>query len=117
MSIKLFDSELKVMEIVWREGQATAKEIAHELAQTIGWSKTTTYAIINKCIKKEAIVRGDRFLCTPLIPKSAVQDNETQELVDKLYDGSKSSLIAALLKPEVLSDEDLNTLRELAKSL
>jgi predicted transcriptional regulator len=28
MGIKLFDSELKIMEILWREGDTTAKRIA-----------------------------------------------------------------------------------------
>ena len=31
MDIKLFDSELKVMDVIWREGDTPAKEIAlHE---------------------------------------------------------------------------------------
>ena len=117
MAIKLFDSELKVMEIIWREGEATAKDIAHELNGTIGWSKTTTYAIINKCLKKGAISRGDRFLCRPLIPKRDVQEHETTELIDKLYGGSKSSLVAALLKVEDLDAKQIEGLRELAKTL
>lgn len=28
MDIKLFDSELKVMDVIWREGDTPAKEIA-----------------------------------------------------------------------------------------
>ena len=31
MDIKLFDSELKVMDVLWREGDATAKYIADML--------------------------------------------------------------------------------------
>jgi len=117
VKIKLFDSELKVMEIIWREGEVRAKDIAHELNGSIGWSKTTTYAVINKCIKKGAVSRGERFLCRPLIPKSEVQENETRELVDKLYDGSKSSLIASLLKAEDLDTQQIEILRELANKL
>ena len=117
MKIKLFDSELKVMEIIWEKGEATAKEIAAELTESVGWTKTTTYGVINKCINKGAVSRGEKFLCRPLITKSEVQENETMELVDKLYNGSKSSLIASLLKAEKLDAEQLEELRELAKSL
>ena len=52
MEIKLFDSELKVMDILWKEGDTSAKEIAEKLNEQVGWSKTTTYTVIKKCIDK-----------------------------------------------------------------
>ena len=42
MEVKLFDSELKVMEILWQDGDVSAKHIAEILSQQVGWSKTTT---------------------------------------------------------------------------
>ena len=42
MDTKLFDSELKIVEILWREGDITAKQIAEFTKREIGWSKTTT---------------------------------------------------------------------------
>ena len=47
MEIKLFDSELKVMDILWKEGDTSAKDIAEILNRQVGWSKTTTYTVIN----------------------------------------------------------------------
>ena len=52
MEIKLFDSELKIMEILWKGGETTARSIAETLKEQIGWSKTTTYTVIKKCIDK-----------------------------------------------------------------
>ena len=52
MKIKLFDSELKVMELLWEHGELSAKEIAEKTAEQIGWSKTTTYTVLKKCIEK-----------------------------------------------------------------
>ncbi len=34
MYVKLFDSELKVMEILWRSGDTSARDIAEELGYT-----------------------------------------------------------------------------------
>lgn len=51
-TVKLFDSELKVMDIIWKEGGATAKYVADTLAREIGWNKNTTYTLIKRCIKK-----------------------------------------------------------------
>ena len=38
MDGKLFDSELKVMEVLWEQGPAPAKDIVDILAGRIGWN-------------------------------------------------------------------------------
>ena len=43
--MKLFDSEWKVMEVLWQENDRTAKEISLRLADSIGWNKNTTYTV------------------------------------------------------------------------
>ena len=48
MSVKLFESELKVMEVLWKEGELAAKEIAQRLKEQVSWSKTTTYTVLKK---------------------------------------------------------------------
>lgn len=52
MELKLFDSERKVMEVLWDHGDLSAKELADRLKELVGWSKTTTYTVIKKCIDK-----------------------------------------------------------------
>ena len=46
MAEKLFDSELKVMGVLWREGDTTAKHIADVLIEQVGWNRNTTYTLI-----------------------------------------------------------------------
>ena len=55
MQSKLFDSELKVMGVLWREGDCTAKHISDVLKQEVGWNMNTTYTLIKRCIGKGAI--------------------------------------------------------------
>ena len=89
MGIKLFDSELKVMAVLWREGDSTAKQISDILKEEIGWNVNTTYTVIKKCIKKGAIQRREpNFLCHALVSKAQVQETETDELIERIYDGS-----------------------------
>ena len=78
MDIKLFDSELKVMDVLWKRGDTPAKEIARTLTDDLGWNVNTTYTLIKRCMKKGAIERSEPgFMCRALIPKSAVQEAET----------------------------------------
>ena len=103
---KLFDSELKVMNVLWRDGDVPAKHVADILNRELGWNKNTTYTLIKRCMKKGAIERTEpNFMCHALIPKEKVQEAETDELIDKVYDGSADKLFAALLGRKKLSSE------------
>lgn len=118
MDAKLFDSELKVMDVLWRIGDTTAKQISDILAKEVGWNKNTTYTLINRCIKKGAIQRSNpNFMCHALISKECVQDAETNELIDKIYDGSTDKLFAALLGRKKLSSQEIENLKQLVQDL
>lgn len=118
MEVKLFDSELKVMDVLWREGDATAKHISDVLKEEVGWNMNTTYTLIKRCIKKGAIERREpNFMCHALIPKEAVQEAETNELINKIYDGSADKLFAALLGRKKLTMEQIDKLRQIVGEL
>ena len=113
-SVKLFDSELKVMDVLWREGDLPAKAIAKTLTEEIGWNVNTTYTLIKRCIAKEAIERSEPgFMCHALVSKEQVQQEETQELIDKVFDGSADKLFASLLGGRRISREQLMQLRSM----
>lgn len=116
MSIKLFDSELKVMDVLWKEGELTAKQLSDILKKEIGWNMNTTYTVIKKCIVKGAIERREpNFLCHALIAKEEVQEAEMEELIGKLFDGSPDLLFASLLNSKKLSEEQIEKLRQMVK--
>lgn len=118
MDIKLFDSELKVMDILWEEGNTTAKRIAEVLKERVGWSKTTTYTVIKKCIDKGAIKRYDpNFICSPLVTKEQVREMETTELINKMYDGAADQLVASVLGRKNLSPNEIKRLKHIVENL
>lgn len=118
MDMKLFDSELKVMDVLWREGDVTAKYISDVLKEEVGWNKNTTYTLIKRCIKKGAIERFEpKFMCHALIPKEEVQEAQTEELINKIYDGSAEQLFAALLSRKKLSSEQIDRLKRMVEEL
>ena len=115
---KLFDSELKVMGILWNEGDVPAKQIADALTKELGWNKNTTYTLIKRCIKKGAIERSEpNFMCHALISTEAVQEAETTELINKVYDGSADKLFASLLGRKKLSAEQIEKLKQIVDGL
>lgn len=114
MEIKLFDSELKVMNVIWKEGDVPAKWIAARLNAELGWNVNTTYTLIKRCINKGAIERSEpNYMCHALISKSEVQKAETNELINKIYDGSANHLWAALLGKKSFSAEQIEKLKQM----
>lgn len=111
---KLFDSEIKVMDIIWGNEPISAKQISLIAAEQIGWNKNTTYTVLKKIEGKGYIKREDPgFICTALISREDVCKTEAQSLVDKLFGGSKKALFSALLEDEQLSSADLDELRKM----
>ena len=117
-TVKLFDSELKVMDVLWNEGDVRAKYVADVLAKEVGWNKNTTYTLIKRCIKKGAIERTEpNFMCHALILKEEVQEAETDELINKIYDGSADQLFAALLSRKKLSAKQIEKLMQIVADM
>ena len=114
MQEKLFESEAKVMEIIWAKAPISAKDISLIAAETIGWNKNTTYTVIKKLEAKGFVRREDPgFICTPLISQNQMQKEEATSLVKKVFGGSRKALFSALLEDEPLSDEEIDELRKL----
>ena len=114
--MKLFDSELKIMDVLWKRGDTPAKEIAALLKADTGWNVNTTYTLIKRCIAKDAIERREpHFLCHALVSKSQVQQEETRELVDKVFDGATENLFASLLRREQLSAAQIERLKQIVR--
>jgi len=117
MKEKLFDSEAKIMEIIWEKSPISAKEISLIAAETIGWNKNTTYTVIKKLETKGFILREEPgFVCTPLVSRGQMQRVEAASLVKKLFGGSRKALFSALLEEEPLSEEEADALRKLIEN-
>lgn len=111
---RLFDSETKVMDIIWSNSPISAKDVSLIAAEKIGWNKNTTYTVIKKLEAKGFIKREDPgFICTPLVSQNQMQKVEATSLVKKIFGGSRKALFSALLEDEPLTDEEINELRKL----
>ena len=112
MCEKLFDSEAKVMEILWKHGTISAKEISVIATDTIGWNKNTTYTVIKKLEAKGFLCREEPgFMCVPLVSRDRAQKAAITSLVKKLFGGSRKALFSALMDDEALTEEEIAELR------
>ncbi|EGT5082211.1 TPA: BlaI/MecI/CopY family transcriptional regulator [Clostridioides difficile] len=112
MGIKLVDSELKVMDVLWKEGDSTAKHISDVMTERYGWNINTTYTLLKRCVKKGAVERQEpNFVCHALVQQEQIQALETDELLNKIFDGSVDKLFASLLSRKKLTTEQIEKLK------
>jgi len=118
MECKIFDSELKILEILWEGGEASAKDVALRAAELVGWSKTTTYTMLKKCVEKGLVERTEPgFLCRALPTRAEVRRRETRDLIDRMYGGSPDLLVASLLGRKRLSKGEIAQLKQMIAEL
>ena len=97
MEIKIFDSELKVMELIWEKEPISAKELSVLAEEQYGWNKNTTYTVVKKIEAKGYICRIEPgFICKSLVSKKDVCKSETKGLIDciksKITDYNKARI-------------------------
>lgn len=116
--IKLGDSELKVMDVLWKEGDTMAKRVTEVMTERYGWNINTTYTLLKRCIKKGAVERIEpNFVCRALILREQVQEQETDELLNKVFDGAVDKLFASLLGRKNISKEQIEALKKMVAEL
>ena len=111
---KIFDSELKLMELIWEREPVSAKDLSILAATALEWNKNTTYTVLKKLEAKGFILRKDPgFICSSLVTRGEVQKSEAKSLAARLFGGSKRALFSALLEDEDLTADDIAELKDM----
>lgn len=108
--------QLQIMQILWRRGQATARQITEELSAARPIAHSTVQTLLRKLEAKGAITHESAertFVFRPLAQQSEVTESALHDLVTRLFNGSAYGLVAHLLKHERISEEELRRIRQL----
>ncbi|MGH6911059.1 MAG: BlaI/MecI/CopY family transcriptional regulator [Phenylobacterium sp.] len=117
---KISAAESQVMEAVWRAGQLTADEIVAQVGEPQGWGDATVKTLINRLLKKKALVseRSEgRTRYRALVSRTDYVQGESQGLLDRLFEGQLSPLVAHYAKHKALSADDIARLKRLIEEL
>ena len=117
MKNTIFETELKVLDILWNEGDMTAKDLSRKLKVSTDWSRSTSYTIIRRCVEKGLIAKlGPCYTCRALITRETAQKQEVDLLTDKMFNGSSDLLVASLLGNNELTAAQIGKLRSMAEA-
>jgi predicted transcriptional regulator len=117
---RISDAEHAVMEALWRRAPLTATEVGEALARDRDWSLQTVKTMLARLVAKGAVAHeadGRRYLYRPLVAREAYVAGESQRLVNRLFGGRISPLVAHLAETQQLSDADIAEIEALLKAL
>lgn len=112
---KLFDAELKFMNIVWENEPMHSRQLVNLCAEKLGWKQSTTYTVLKK-LSNRGIVQNQNTIVSSLIKREQVRKYESESVVDKSFGGSLPSFIAAFMSGKQISDEEADELKKLIDS-
>lgn len=108
-SVSLSHSEWLIMQEIWKRGTATFREICDGVAAQ-NWSKPAVAAFLKRMEKKGAISCEEAKpvkLYRPLIQKEAAVQEETRQILDRVYGGDVALLAQSLVASRALDEEEL----------
>ncbi|PZU08473.1 MAG: CopY family transcriptional repressor [Sphingobium sp.] len=120
MSEKISEAELVVMEALWEQSPQTANDVADRVATTRDWSLQTVKTLLSRLMGKDAIAAqqdGRRFLYRPLVRRDDYVASESGRLVNRLFGGRVSPLVAQLAQQDQLTADDIAELEQILKGL
>lgn len=117
---RISDAEQVVMDVLWDEAPLTAQAIIDRVDPSRGWSATTVKTLIGRLLAKKAIAHeadGRRYLYRPLIERGEYVAGESRRLIDRLFGGRLTPLVAHLAERDALTPEDIAEIEALLKAL
>lgn len=106
----LTPTEWHVMECLWLHAPCTGREATEYLAQTAGWSRSTTLTMLRRMSEKGFIACQEIdgvYAYTPLIRQEEATLSETRSFLDRVYHGSVSMMLSAFTKKQPLTKEEI----------
>jgi predicted transcriptional regulator len=114
------DAEAVVLDVIWRTNPITTEDIIAELSHRQDWQEPTIKTLINRLLKKRAISavkEGRRYLYSPELARDEWLSNESKKLVDRLFGGRITPLVAHFSQERKLTKKDLEQLKALIEQL
>ena len=120
MKNKPTDSELQILQILWREGQATVREVNNELNTIKRVGYTTTLKIMQIMNEKSLLKRekdGRTHVYIPLVKEEETQKFLLNRFLLTTFGGSAGKLVMQALGNHKSSHDELVEIKRLINKI
>jgi BlaI family penicillinase repressor len=113
-------AESQIMDALWRRGPLTADELIEDPGKLQEWGGATVKTLINRLLKKNALKseRSEgRVRYAPLLARADYVQSESQGLLDRLFEGSLTPLVAHFAERRKLKPDEVKRLKKLLEEI
>ncbi len=112
------DAELNILQVLWKSGAATVKQVQENLGEATGY---TTVLKFLQIMTEKGLVRRDETLRAHVY-RATLSEEETQQqlvsgLLKRAFGGSTSKLVLQALASKKASTRELAEIRRLIEKL
>lgn len=109
-------AELEVLQILWKRGPATVREVMNELHEMRPRAYTSVMSLLNVMTDKKLLRRkpkGRAFVYAPRVAERPTLRGMAADLLNRAFGGSTEQLVVHVLEQTDPSTQELDELRRL----
>jgi predicted transcriptional regulator len=114
------DAQLAILNVLWRIGPATVRQVHEELPDELRRGYTTTLKLMQIMAEKGMATRDESarsHVYSAAASEREMKDRLVADLMEKAFDGSAAQLALRALSHKPASREDLDAVRRLLDEL
>ena len=115
-SSQLTEVELQILGVLWELGPSPVRDIHARLQKIKGTNYSTTVKMLSVMLQKALVARTENerpHIYRAKVSRKIAGKRLMRNLIDKVYEGSATSLVMHALAAEKPSPDELDEIREL----
>ncbi len=116
---RLPDSELLVMQMIWKSGESIGTgRIVELVCEQRNWSRSTVQVLLARLEERgflEIKKKGRLKFYEPLVTEEEYLSKETKTFLEQFYSNSYKKLIASLVENQTISEDDIDDIIQIIK--
>jgi len=120
MEIKPTESELEILQVMWKKGACTVRDVHEELAKNKDAGYTTTLKLMQIMHEKGMVERdttSKTHIYKPLVSMEQAQQNALDKILSTVFKGSTSELVIQALGNHRASREEIDAIKDYLKQI
>src|SRR5580698_7320661 len=118
MEIKPTESELEILQVMWKKGQCTVRDVHEELAKNKDAGYTTTLKLMQIMHEKGLVERdtsAKTHLYKALITREQAQNTALDKILDTVFKGSTADLVIQALGQHRATADEIDAIKNYLK--
>ena len=110
------DGELRILNVLWKQGAATVREVFEQIGEQNGIGYTTVLKVLQVMYEKGFVTRDEaerRHVYAANVSRDDVQEQVVDELLGTVFDGSRKRLVMRILSQTKATQDELAEIRNI----